>query len=56
MEGRLKVIERKLEKREREERHRNLIIRGIKVEEGKRKEVEKIMKVMGVEEVKIEEI
>jgi len=57
MEGRLKVIERKLERKEREERRRNLIIRGIEVEERKRKEtVEKIMKAMGVEKVKIEKI
>jgi len=57
MEGRLKVIERKLEKRERERRREEVeiwLLREIEVKEGKRKEaVERVMKAMGVEEVKI---
>jgi len=38
MNRKIKEIERKLERREREERKKNLIIRGLEVKEGKRKE------------------
>jgi len=37
MEGKLKVTERKMERRQWEERCRNLIIKGIEMEEGKKK-------------------
>jgi len=49
LEGRLRKIERRMEKKEREERRKNVIIRGLEVKEGKRKEaVEKILKEIGV--------
>lgn len=42
---RLKEIERKIEWRDREERKRNVIIKGVKIKEGKRREaVEKVWK------------
>lgn len=47
---RLKDMERKMEMREREERRKNFLIKGLEVKEGKRREaVELIMKAMGVE-------
>jgi len=50
MSRKIKEIERKLERKEREERKRNLIIRGLEVKEGKRKEaVDELMKVIGVD-------
>ncbi|XP_067214178.1 uncharacterized protein [Linepithema humile] len=52
---RLKEIEKKMERKEREERRKNLVIKGIEVKEGKRKEaVEGLMKDIGAE-VKMEE-
>ncbi|GAB1869444.1 hypothetical protein CAJAP_10523 [Camponotus japonicus] len=45
MKDRLKGIERKMELKEREDRRKNIIIRGLKVESGKRrKKVEELMK------------
>lgn len=42
---RLKEIERKIEWRDREERKRNVIIKRVKIKEGKRREaVEKVWK------------
>jgi len=56
MSRKIKEIERKLERREREERKRNLIIRGLEVKEGKRKEaVGELMKVIEVE-IEIKEV
>jgi len=50
MGRKIKEIERKLERKEREERKRNLIIRELEVKESKRKEaVVELMKVIGVE-------
>lgn len=55
-EGRLKRLERRWEGREREERRKNFLIRGLEVREGKRKEaIEEMMGVMGVK-VNIREI
>ncbi|XP_067208522.1 golgin subfamily A member 6-like protein 22 [Linepithema humile] len=55
MKLRLKEIEKKMERKEREERRKKLVIKGIEVKEGKRKEaVEGLMKDIGAE-VKIEE-
>ncbi|CAL1672975.1 unnamed protein product [Lasius platythorax] len=46
-ERRIREMERKLETKEREERRKNIIIRGLEVKEGKRKEaVEELMGVM----------
>lgn len=59
MEGmgkRVKDIERKSEMKEREERKRNMIINGIGVKEGKRREaVQEVLGVLGVE-IKVEEM
>jgi len=56
LEGILREIERRMEKKEREERRKNVIIRGLEVKEGKRKEaVEEILKEIGVE-VEVKEI
>lgn len=38
MESRINEIERKLEQRERKKRRKNIIIKGVEVREGKRKE------------------
>lgn len=47
---RISEIERKLERKEREEKKKNIVIRRLKVKEGKRKEaVEEAMKAIGVE-------
>ncbi|XP_067207866.1 golgin subfamily A member 6-like protein 22 [Linepithema humile] len=55
MKLRLKKIEKKMERKEREERRKNLVIKGIEVKEGRRKEaVEGLIKDIGAE-VKIEE-
>lgn len=44
MESRINEIERKLEQRERKKRRKNIIIKGVEVREGKRKEaVEELM-------------
>lgn len=56
MERKVKEIKKKLERKEREKRRKNLIIKGLEVRERKRKEaVEGLMKDIGAE-VKIEEI
>lgn len=48
-EDRLREIERRIEMREREERRRNIILKGVEVKEGKRREaVEEVFKVLGV--------
>jgi len=48
-EGRVKRMEENLEGREREKRKRNIIIKGIEVREGKRREaVEEILEGIGV--------
>lgn len=44
---RLKEIERKIEWRDREERKRNVIIKGVEIKEGKRREaVEKVLEII----------
>lgn len=44
----MKVLERKMERKEREERKRNVAIKGLKVEEGKiREEIEEVMREIG---------
>jgi len=49
VEKRIWRMERKLEMKEREERRRNIVIKGLEVKEGKRREVvEKVLGVMGV--------
>jgi len=49
VEKRVKKMERKLEMKEREERRRNIVIRGLEVREGKRREaVEEVLGIMGV--------
>lgn len=57
MEGKIKELgEKGLERKERKERRKNIVIKGIKVKEGKRREVVKeMMKDIGMK-VKIEEI
>ncbi|XP_011702471.1 PREDICTED: trichohyalin-like [Wasmannia auropunctata] len=56
MEERLRGMERKLEIKEREERRKNIVIKGLEVKEEKRREaVEELMKRMGVE-VEIREV
>jgi len=49
MESRMKGLEWRLEKEEREKRRKNIIIKGLEVKEGRRKEaVEELMKLIGV--------
>jgi len=56
IERRMKEIERRMEMKEREERRKNLVIRGLEVREGKRREAaEELLKEIGVE-MKIKEI
>lgn len=56
MEGKIKELEKGLERKERKEKRKNIVIKGIKVKEGKRREVvEEMMKDIGMK-VKIEEI
>lgn len=48
VEDRLMEIERKMEMREREERRKNIIIKGVKVKNGRRREaVEEVLKRTG---------
>lgn len=54
---RVKEIERKLEWREREERGKNIIVRGVEVREGKRREaVERILEMVGARVDIIQEV
>lgn len=56
MEGKIKELDGRLERKEREKRRRNIVIKGIKITKGKRREVvEKMMKDIGAK-VKVEEI
>lgn len=56
IDDKIKEIEWKLEKREREERRRNIIIKGLEEREGKRMEVvERLLRDIGVS-VKIKEL
>lgn len=56
MEGKIKELEKGLERKERKEKRKNIVIKKIKVKEGKRREVvEEMMKDIGMK-VKIEEI
>lgn len=56
VEERMKEVEIKLERKEREERRRNIVIRGVEVKEGKREEaVEEILECIGAK-AKIEEV
>lgn len=56
VEKKVEEIEWRIEMKEREERKRNLLIRGLRVKEGKRKEaVEEIMRDIGAE-VEVEEV
>jgi len=49
----VKEIEKRLEIRDREERRRNVVIRGVAVKrEGRRKAVEEIIKIIGMKEMK----
>ncbi|CAL1672140.1 unnamed protein product [Lasius platythorax] len=49
MENRLVVIEKRMEKREREERKKNVLIKGVEVKEGKRREaIEEVFNCMGI--------
>lgn len=51
-ENRLLKIERKVEMREREERRRNIIIKRVEVKDGKKREaVEKVLKVVELEQI-----
>lgn len=57
MEDKIKELERRMERKEREERRKNVIIRALEVKEGRRREaVEEVLSVIGVrgniEEVK----
>lgn len=47
IEGRLKKVERNMERRENEKRRKNIIIRGMEIREGKRKKAEEILKILG---------
>lgn len=56
MEKRLREMERKMEIREREERRKNFLIKGLEIKERKRREaVEEMLKMLGVE-VEIKEL
>ncbi|XP_070170412.1 golgin subfamily A member 6-like protein 22 [Polyergus mexicanus] len=56
LETKIKVIERKLERKEREDRKRNIVIRRVEVEKGDvRGGVEKILEILGVN-IKIESV
>lgn len=56
MEKRMREMKRKLKRKERDDRKRNIVIKGLRVEEGRVKEgIEKLMKEIGVK-VKIGEI
>lgn len=56
MEERITEIEKRIERKEREERRKNIMIKEIKVTEGKKREVvEKILEEIGAK-AKIEEI
>lgn len=46
IKGRLKKVERNMERRENEKRRKN-IIRGVEIREGKRKKAEEILKILG---------
>lgn len=56
MEGKIRKIEKKIERKEREERRKNIMITKTKMTEGKKREaVEETLKNIGAK-VKIEEI
>lgn len=52
IEGRLKKVERNMERRENEKRRKNIIIRGVEIREGKRRKAEEILKILGAKERK----
>lgn len=47
IKGRLKKVERNMERRENEKRRKNIIIRGVEIREGKRRKAEEILKILG---------
>lgn len=47
IEGRLKKVERNMERRENEKKRKNIIIRRVEIREGKRKKAEEILKILG---------
>lgn len=55
IEGRLKEVERNMERRENEKRRKNIIIRRVEIREGKRRKAEEILKILGAK-AKIKEI
>lgn len=56
LEGRIKIMEGMMEKKEREKRKRNIVIKDLEVKEGNRREqVESVMEKIGVK-VKIEDV
>lgn len=55
IEGRLKEVERNMERRENEKRRKNIIIRRMEIREGKRRKIEEILKILGAK-AKIKEI
>jgi len=52
---RVKRLERKIERKEREERRKNIVVKGLKEEDENAKGLEKVWKKLGVE-VKVEEV
>lgn len=46
IEGRLKEVERNIERRENEKRKKNIIIRRVEIREGKRRKAEEILKML----------
>lgn len=57
VKNRLTEIEKRIEMRKREKRRRNIIINGVDVKEGKRREaVKKTLKMIGVKTERLEEI
>lgn len=46
IESRLKEMERNMERREKEKRTKNIIMRGVKIREGKRRKAVEILKIL----------
>lgn len=46
IEGRLKEVERNMERRENEKRRKNIIIKRVEIREGKRRKAEEILKIL----------